>query len=93
MRGFGHKGVVPEDEDMMSVFLSPRQGQILHFHFIMAFWQYGFFNQQIRTLFIHRCILKGTIETAISIELTQSNIHEYGISGGGAAGGDLKLYT
>lgn len=34
------------------------QGQILHYHFIMALWHYGFFNQQIQTLFIHRCIFK-----------------------------------
>lgn len=37
--GFGHKGVVLEDEDVKSVFLYSRQGQILRFHFIMAFWQ------------------------------------------------------
>lgn len=69
MRGFGPKGVVPQDEDTMSVFLYSQQGQILHFHFIMTFWQYGFFNQQIQRLFIHRCILKGTRDTA------HSNLH------------------
>lgn len=69
-------GVVPEGEDVKSGFLYSQQGQILHFHFIMAFWQYGFFNQQLQTLFIHRCILKGTQDTAIFTELTQSNIHE-----------------
>lgn len=43
---------------MKGALLYSTQGQILHYHFIMAFWQYGFFNQRIQTLFIHRCIFK-----------------------------------
>lgn len=43
---------------MKGALLCSTQGQILHYHFIMAFGQYGFFNQRIQTLFIHGCIFK-----------------------------------
>lgn len=44
-------------KDEASLLYSTR-GQILHYHFIRAFWQYGFFNQRIQALFIHGCIFK-----------------------------------